>query len=145
MPEILIANEVHRPEIVRLLAAENLPTEDLPTPLDHFLIAMIKEKVAGVIGLEKHEEYGLLRSMVVDKSFRNQQIAQELVKALEDYALKQGIKELYLLTLTAADYFVKKGYEYISRNDSPKILQSTSEFTHSCPATAQMMKKIISK
>lgn len=145
MPEILIAKEVHRPEIVRLLAAENLPTEDLPTPLDHFFIAMIKEKVAGVIGLEKHEEYGLLRSMVVDKSFRNQQIAQQLVKALEDYALKQGIKELYLLTLTAADYFVKKGYEYISRNDTPKTLQSTSEFTHSCPATAQMMKKIISK
>ena len=140
---ISIATEEQRGEIVRLLDIEQLPVEDLPTQLAHFFVATAEDKVVGVIGLEIQGEYGLLRSMVVDRSFRNHQVASKLVETLENYAANRGLKEIYLLTLTAAGYFGKKGYEYLHRDEAPKILQSTSEFTHSCPATAQLMKRKI--
>lgn len=141
---ISFATEKQRGEIIHLLAQEQLPVEDLPATLEHFFVASEEDKVAGVIGLEIHEEYGLLRSMVVERSFRNHQVASKLVQTLEEYAKKKGLKEVYLLTLTAAGYFEKKGYSPVLRNEAPEILQSTSEFTHSCPATAQMMKRKIS-
>lgn len=141
---ISIATEEQRGEIVRLLDIEQLPVEDLPTQLAHFFVATAEDKVVGVIGLEIHGEYGLLRSMVVDRPFRNHQVASKLVQTLEEYAKKKGLKEVYLLTLTAAGYFEKKGYSPVLRNEAPEVLQSTSEFTHSCPATAQMMKRKIS-
>lgn len=115
--------------------------EDLPASLDNFFVALDDHKIIGAIGLEQYDNCGLLRSMVVDKEHRNKNIASLLVQQLEDYATKIGIDGMYLLTETAPEYFKRKGYEQISRDDAPAPIQASSEFSHVCPVSAIVMKK----
>jgi amino-acid N-acetyltransferase len=94
-----------------------------------------------VIGLEQYEQYGLLRSMVVDKEYRNKNVASQLVRQLENYVTTIGITCLYLLTETAAQYFERQDYSKISRDEVPVALQASSEFSSVCPVSAIVMKK----
>lgn len=119
--------------------------EDLPNTLNNFFVTIDNNKVIGAIGLEQYGHYGLLRSMVVNKVHRNKNIASQLVRHLERYAVTAGIHCMYLLTETAARYFERKGYKRIDRNEVPAELQASSEFSHVCPASATVMKKTLYK
>jgi amino-acid N-acetyltransferase len=143
MKDILIsaAHDESREAVVELLNKERLPVDDLPSHLDHFILAMDDSQVIAAIGLEKYEPYGLLRSLVVRPDYRNQYIAGKLIGQLELNAAASGLKEIYLLTETAPDYFVKKGYVKINRLQVPEVLMQSSEFSHSCPRSAIVMKK----
>jgi amino-acid N-acetyltransferase len=131
----------YRQSVVDLLISEKLPIADLPSELKNFLIAMNGKNVVGVIGLEQHGKFGLLRSMAVHKDYRNRNIASDLVKQLEGYAIGLGLTTMYLLTETASDYFKRKGYQVITRDKVPEALLTSSEFSHVCPASATVMKK----
>lgn len=133
-----------RPAIIELLQSEKLPVDDLPASLDEFFVAMNNDVIVAAIGLERYGDGGLLRSLVVDKAYRNLQLASQLVKQLEDAARTAGITYMYLLTETAPDYFEKKGYQKIKREEVPAALQASSEFSHVCPASAIVMKKKLS-
>jgi len=135
------ATNEQRDLIISLLQLEKLPVEDLPDSLDHFFVVVKDEKVIGAIGLEQYGPYGLLRSMVVNKEYRNNRIASHLVKELETYAATLGIDCMYLLTETAPVYFERKGYKRIGRESVPAELQVSSEFSHVCPVSAIVMKK----
>ena len=132
-----------RQSIIQLLQAGKLPVNDLPLSLDHFLVAVDNDKVIGTIGLELYSDCGLLRSMVVDKEHRNKNIASGLIQQLENDAKAKGINCLYLLTETAPQYFERKGYQKITRDEVPEELRASSEFSHVCPVSAIVMKKEI--
>src|SRR5687768_1229457 len=134
----------HRQLLVDLLLAEKLPVQDLPQQLPHFFIAVNNGTVIGGIGLEAHGNFGLLRSLVVDKAWRNQHIADKLVQRLQEEARQLDLQALYLLTETAAHYFEKKGFVTVSRTEVPAALLQSSEFSNVCPVSATVMKKSIS-
>lgn len=141
---ITVATENLRPGIRSLLTENHLPAVDLPENLDTFYVSLSdKENIAGVIGMEVFGTVALLRSMVVDSTFRNKNIASNLVSTLESEAMAKGIEEIYLLTETAEKYFSKKGYTVIQRKEVPASVQSSSEFIHTCPTSATVMKKKI--
>jgi amino-acid N-acetyltransferase len=139
--EIAKAEGKHRQSIVALLQEEKLPVADLPKALDNFLVALEEGKVIGAIGLEQIDDLGLLRSMVINRQYRNKGFASQLVRHLEEKASALGISCIYLLTETATAYFERKGYEKINRNEVPKSIQATSEFSSVCPLSAIVMKK----
>lgn len=141
--EIKESDNRHRQSIVALLQSEKLPIEDLPGDPDNFFIASDHDHVIGVAGLEKYNNYGLLRSLVVNKDYRNEKIASRLVRHLEKKAKGLGVDCIYLLTETAPDYFIKNGYEKIRREQVPADLMSSSEFSHVCPRSAIIMQKYI--
>jgi amino-acid N-acetyltransferase len=143
--KIAKANKEQRQSIVSLLQSEKLPVIDLPVSLDNFFVSLDDNRVIGAIGLEQYDNCGLLRSLVVDKNYRGKNIASQLVQQLEDYATTIGIDEMYLLTETAPEYFKKKGYEQISRDEVPKPIQASSEFSQVCPVSAIVMKKLLIK
>lgn len=135
------ATPAMRAEIIALLQSQKLPVEDLPARLDAFFVAQEEDKVIGLIGMEHYGEYGLLRSMAVHPDFRNQHIAADLVDTLEQRAAAAGIKAIYLLTETAAGYFIKKGFSTIQREAVPDAVKASSEFSHVCPVSATVMVK----
>jgi len=141
--KITKATNQQRKLIIPLLVAEGLPVEDLPKSLDNFLVSLEGNNIIGVVGLERYENYGLLRSLVIDKNHRNKNIASALVKELESMAASLGIDSIYLLTETAPRYFEGKGYQKIERTEVPKPVQSSSEFSSVCPVSAIVMKKSI--
>ena len=140
---ITSANPVQRAAIIRLLEAAKLPVADLPADLTHFVVATVGNRLVGVVGLEIYSNYGLLRSLVVDQAYRNQQIAEKLIDRLEAQTKQLQLSGIYLLTETATEYFSKKGFQTIQRNEVPAALQQSSEFSHVCPVSAIVMKKTV--
>lgn len=137
------ATTAHRGPLLELLAANKLPSDDIGVTLDHFWVALENEQVVGAIGLEMYGQYGLLRSMVVSDASRGKGIAAMLVGNLEEQAGKMGIDEIFLLTETAPDYFLKKGYTEMHRDEVPKPVQASTEFSHVCPASARVFSKTV--
>src|SRR5687767_11801009 len=138
---IISSNPSHRPAIIQMLEAAKLPVADLPSDVSDFFVAVDGKKVIGVIGLEIYGDHALLRSLVVDPAYRNQNIAEQLVLQVEDRARKLKISGIYLLTETARGYFEKKGFITIQREEVPPELKKSSEFSHTCPASAIVMQK----
>ena len=138
---IVKSADQRRNEIISLLQSQKLPEEDLPLSLTDFYTALEGDELTGVIGMERYGQYGLLRSMVVHPDYRNRHIAETLVKMLEEKAASSGITSVFLLTETAADYFRKKEYHTITRDEVPNDVKQSSEFSHVCPVSAIVMKK----
>lgn len=134
----------YKEQAVSLLTAEKLPVADLPETLENFLVAIAGNKVIAIAGIEVYGTYGLLRSLAVHPEHRNAGTAGKLLERLESSAIYKGLANLYLLTESAAEYFQKKGYKVIGRNDVPAEVQASSEFSHVCPVSAIVMKKSIS-
>ena len=139
----IIPAQHYRERIVNLLQSLKLPVADLPATLKNFYVAIHNDKLVGAIGLEVFEEYGLLRSLAVEESYRGRGIAGKLVDKIEALANELSIKELYLLTETAADYFQKKGYKKIERSAVVLPIRQSSQFKEVCPVSAVIMTKLI--
>lgn len=139
--KILKAPDEQRQAVIALLQSGQLPVEDLPASFSNFFMAVDGDTIVGVIGLEQYEQYGLLRSMIVNKAYRNRNIASQLVQALEKHAAALEINVIYLLTETAPLYFERKGYQRIAREEVPEAIKASSEFSHVCPVSAIVMKK----
>jgi amino-acid N-acetyltransferase len=134
----------YREQIITLLVAEKLPVADLPEKLDNFIVAIQDATVVGVAGIEVYGSYGLLRSLAVHPANRSTGIAGKLLTRLDAMSKLKDLTELFLLTETATDYFERKSYLKITREDVPDEVKASSEFSHVCPVSAIVMKKKIS-
>ena len=139
-PEIRPAAARDLERVERLLSENSLPLDGVAESLQGFLVAADGESVVGAVGIETCDEYGLLRSAVVDANARNRGIGRLLVERAIDSARERKLKGLYLLTTTAETYFPIFGFEVTNREDAPDSIRETSEFTTACPASATLMK-----
>ncbi len=137
------ASQADAVAIKQLLVQANLPSEDFAAHLAHFWVARNGGELAGVIGLEPYGEVGLLRSLVAAPAYRGQGLGRALVEQVIGYARSLGIRELVLLTTTAADFFPRLGFSVIERTSVPAAIQTTAEFASLCPSTAVCMSKRI--
>ena len=125
-----------------LLEMEYLPTADITEEaLAHFLVCRDPVGVVGVVGLEVFGEVALLRSLVVSEERQGLGFGRRLVRAAEEMAAELKIRDIYLLTTTAADFFRYLGYRQMDRNLAPPVIASTKEFSSLCPSTATFMVK----
>jgi SAM-dependent methyltransferase len=96
--------------------------------------------VVGAVGVEVHGEYGLLRSAVVDAAYRGQGVGAALTRDRIGWAQGRELRELYLLTTTAADFFARFGFQQAAREEAPPPIAASTEFASLCPATATVMR-----
>lgn len=139
------ADEPEMDRIGRLLAANNLPHEDLRATPASFFLATDGGDVVGIGGIEAHGSQGLLRSVVVPEPRRGQGHGTRLLAALERRARAGGIEVLYLLTTTAPAFFRRRGYGEISRESVPADIRQTRQFSERCPASAACLRKRVSR
>jgi amino-acid N-acetyltransferase len=125
---------------IDLLKKNNLPTEDITSGTQLFVVEDGDEVVA-TIAVEYDYNDALLRSLSVSEEKRKSGIGAELVSFIEDYVQKQGVQAIFLLTTTAADFFSKRGYKIIDRNDVPEFIQNTKEYSVICASSSTLMKK----
>ncbi|MFE4107904.1 arsenic resistance N-acetyltransferase ArsN2 [Almyronema epifaneia] len=146
MADIKPAHPVDEASIKQLLSEAALPHTDLkPHHLSHFIVAKshIEQHVIGVVGVECYGQVGLLRSLAISQPHRRQNLGKRLVEKIEAYAQQQGVKTLYLLTTTAADYFRQLGYHNCDRQQVPPAIAETTEFRHFCPDSAACLVKAL--
>lgn len=132
------------PAIRALLVANDLPDAGLESLPGEFVVAEDGLDVIGVAGVEDCGGYGLLRSVAVDAKWRSHGVGRRLVDRLIEDARRQGKSELYLLTTTAERYFPAFGFQATTRDTVPDPIRATQEFAHACPASATVMKLVLS-
>ena len=132
-------------EVLDLLAGAELPVEDLnDKTMQNFMVARGKDNsIIGVAGIEMFQEDGLVRSLAVQPAYREKGLGSRLTREIESFARSNGIKTLYLLTMTAADFFSKFDYQVIQRDQAPESIQKTAEFNNLCPVSAVCLCKTL--
>ena len=141
-PDHDIARKPTRIAAVALLKGANLPTADLTDEhLEHFFFLGPRTAPFGLIGLEIHERDALLRSLAVAPDYRAAGTGSALLAHAEVYARAKGVDAVYLLTTTAEEFFARRGYGRIEREEAPDSIRSTGEFSGICPTTSAFMVK----
>jgi len=125
--------------IENLLEKCNLPVNDIMENIDNFIVSELENKIVGVGGYETHGEIVLIRSIAVDQACRGKSIGVNIYHLLESKIKHIGIKEVYLLTETATDYFKTLGFTIKERTSIPKVVTQTKQFKEICPSTAIVM------
>ena len=121
-----------------LLSKLSLPLEGAEAHLPHFILAFDEaNQLAGIAGMELYGDVGLLRSVAVADPGKG--LGQQLVRRVVLEAQTQGIRQLALLTETAADYFPRFGFRAIPQAELPADLQASAELQGACPASATAM------
>lgn len=128
-------------DVEALLEANGLPSADVRSKPEAFSVASAGGESVGVVGLEVHGAYGLLRSLVVRKGGRGIGYGEAIRVRVEALARAADVEALYLLTTTAAGFFGDRGYERVDRDDAPAALRESAEFTDLCPDSATCMRK----
>lgn len=141
-----IATAADRPLIRALLTEARLPVADLdaaPQPT-FWVVRDDSGRPVGAIGLERHGDAALLRSLVVTPGQRLHGLGRTLVRTVEQHAQATGIARLVLLTETAETFFRRLDYAAIDRDRAPPAVASSAEFRTLCPSTAVCMTKRLS-
>ena len=112
------------PAVAALLRAAHLPLDGAETHLDAFVVAAREDgAITGAGGLELYGEVALLRSL---RRWRY------------DHS-QSRVRDLLLLTTTAAAFFPRFGFVPVTREAVPAALHASAELRGACPASATVM------
>jgi len=132
-----------RVEVLSLLEKANLPINDIDGNVELFCLET-DDGIIGTAGLETKGAIGLLRSISISDLQKGKGCGVAIIQHLENYAKSQHLKELYLLTTTAKEFFERKcNYEVVERTDVPVEIQSSQQFSSVCPSSAVVMRKTL--
>jgi amino-acid N-acetyltransferase len=127
-------------ELKAFLRSNSLPFDDVQLEGNIFVIYRDSSgKLVGTGGLEFHGDHCLLRSVAVSTEFLGGGFGKEIVKDLIARATTSAARSVFLLTETAHLFFEKFGFKKLSRDEAPKDIQASSEFSSVCPVSAVFM------
>ena len=131
------------PGVRALLEDAGLPLDGADLAFEHGVVAVAGDTIAGGAAVELYGPDGLLRSVVVSPALRGTGIGRALVAAAEEMAAGLGIRDLYLLTETAADWFPRLGYVVQERASAPVGIAGSWEFRFACVERGILMRRTL--
>ncbi len=130
-------------DVHALLRANGLPVEGLEEHLGTTLVSRSRGKIIGCAAVEIYERAALLRSVAVDVGWQGRGLGAELVEKAIRLAQSRGVREMFLLTMTAAEYFARFGFAPCERTDAPDAMRRSIQFSAQCPESAVAMRRAI--
>ena len=130
-------------EIKALLVANDLPTAGVDDHWKTFLVARDGDAVVACGGAEAYQFAALIRSIAVKPEHRKHGLGRRIVRQLLDRLASRGLREFYLLTTTAEEYFKKRGFKTIDRDEVHPQLLSSRELQDACPESAVCMRLVM--
>src|SRR5262249_31202760 len=127
------------PAVLGLLRDASLP-EDVEPHFGDFIVAERGGSIVGAVGFEVLGEGALLRSLVVRPDSRKSGLGTSLAAEAIPSANSASIRELFLLTVDAASFFVRLGFEHVPHASAPPDVRGTRQFNELCPSTARLMR-----
>ena len=134
--------------VVTLLEKTDLPPDEIELHMGNFLVIRHPEPIrgsellVGSVGLEIYEDSALLRSLAVHPDFQGTGFGSRVVESIIEVARGKGITRLFLLTDTAEDFFKKRGFVVVTRENVPDDMKQSIEFTTLCTSSPSMMREI---
>jgi amino-acid N-acetyltransferase len=144
-PTISPATREDLPVVLELLRQCDLLETGVAEAIDRFCIASTASGLVGCAGLETYGELGLLRSVAVDASARGTGVGTRLVEAVVSAARERGLRDLFLLTTTAAPFFERRGFASVRRSSVPAEIAASWEFRVGCPQTATIQRLVLDR
>lgn len=135
------ATPTDTPAVERLLAEAGLPLDGAAEAFSLGVVAREGDGVVAAAAVERYGESGLLRSVVVAPERRGTGLGRQVVSAAEELARTGGIRDLYLLTETAVDWFPRLGYHVVDRPEAAAAVGESVEFTTVCRDTGVPMRR----
>ena len=129
--------------IKELLIANGLPTAGVDDHWKTFLVARDGERLVACGGAEAYQFAALIRSVAVLPEYRGHGIGRRIVRQLLDRLASRGLREFYLLTTTAEEYFRRRGFKTIDRDEVHPQLLGSREFQDACPESAVCMRLVM--
>jgi amino-acid N-acetyltransferase len=130
--------------IFDLLDESRLPRAGLAEHVATTFVARQGARLVGTAALELYGESALLRSVAVAAEQRGRGLGAALTAAALDLARRRGVRSVYLLTETAAQFFPKFGFRPIPRSAVDPAVLGSPEFMTACPASALVMVREVS-
>jgi len=135
------ARAADAPAVEALLTAAGLPVEGAAAALAAGVVARDGAALVGAAAVERFDDAGLLRSVVVAPDHRGSGLGRRLVEAAEAIARDEGVRDLYLVTETAIDWFPRLGYTPVARDEAVPSVGASIEFTMACSVTGVVMRR----
>jgi amino-acid N-acetyltransferase len=129
--------------IKSLLTEAALPTAGVDEHWHTFLVARDGASIVGCGGAEAYHTAALIRSVAVQPAYRRHGVGRRLVRQLLDRLASRGLREFYLLTTTAEEYFAKRGFKTIDRDEINPQLMASRELQDACPESAICMRLVM--
>jgi len=131
------------PAVEALLVDAGLPLDGAAAAFDLGVVGrdVSDGPVVAAAAIERFGDDGLLRSVVVAPDHRGGGAGRDLVAAAEALARESGIRDLWLLTETAIDWFPRLGYEAVERPVAVAAVGDSIEFTTVCRDTGVPMHR----
>ena len=143
MPVLSRATRGDLPAVLALIRQCELLETGVAEAIAGFCVARSADALVGCAGLETYGELGLLRSVAVELSARHAGLGTRLVDGVAAAARAQGLRELFLLTSTAASFFERRGFVSVLRSSVPAPIAGSWEFRVGCPQTARAMRLLL--
>jgi amino-acid N-acetyltransferase len=139
-PKLSQARPDDLPSVLALLRQCELLETGVAEAFERFVVARRGASTVGCAGFEVYAGMGLLRSVAVDPCARRSGLGEALVGCIVAAARESGLRDLYLLTTTAPQFFERIGFGRIPRAEVPAAVVESWEFRVGCPQTAQAMR-----
>jgi amino-acid N-acetyltransferase len=133
------AIEADDPTLRALLESAKLPFDDVASDRQDFIVAASEGQVVGCVALEMFGRAALLRSLAVAEQVRGDGLGRILYDRIIAHAKEKGLSRLFLLTTTAAPFFVRRGFDSVDRSEAPEVMTKSAQFASLCPSTATCM------
>jgi amino-acid N-acetyltransferase len=124
------------PGIRALLAAAQLPFDDVEPGRQDFLVAVAGSVLIGCVALERFDDAALLRSLVVAGDQRGVGLGGALYERAVARARGQDLRRLFLLTTSAGPFFLRREFQAVDRSAAPVDMAASAQFVGLCPSTA---------
>jgi amino-acid N-acetyltransferase len=137
------AGEADIESIKAILRANDLPIAGVDQHWRTFMVARVGERIVGCSGAEAYPVAALIRSVDVLPEYRSHGVGASLVNEVLERLASRGLRDFYLLTTTAENYFRKRGFEPIDRGEVHPQLLASREFQDACPKSAVCMRLLM--
>jgi amino-acid N-acetyltransferase len=139
-PKVSQATPDDLSSVLALLRRCELLETGVAEAFPYFVVARSDAATVGCAGLEVYADVGLLRSVAVEPSARRSGLGKALVRGVVAAAGELGLRDLFLLTTTAPEFFERVGFNRVPRGEVPATVAGSWEFRVGCPQNAQMMR-----
>ena len=130
------------PGLQATLIAAGLPIEDLGEPGGEFLCIENEEALLGYGGFELYGADALVRSIVVPPDARGKGNGRNVTEAVLRAVSAAGGRRAFLLTTTAAEFFIHLGFAPVARSDAPPAILATRQASSICSTAALLARDI---
>jgi amino-acid N-acetyltransferase len=136
-----VATERDLPDVRNLLQRLQLTPDGIDDHVQTMLVARDGLRLVGTATLELHADGALLRSVAVDTEQQGRGLGRMLTEAALQLAQRRGVRDVFLMTISAEQFFPRFGFETITREAVPASVQASVQFRYACPASALVMRK----